>query len=174
MRSVVIGIDGACSVNNRQDPNSRAAYGVFFGPNCQYNKCGFLKSYAVQSSNRAELEAVRQALRIVQSRRNSGEFDSWRQIILKTDSEYVANTLSEWVWGWQEKGWVRSKGKAIEHLDLIQELHSTIGEIEACMLPCYLQNRDDPVLIVLQGEQSDSGVSGVNGMKTLMLLLNIL
>lgn len=82
MRSVVLSTDGGSRGNNENDPSSRAAYGVFFGPGCRYNRCSTLQHDVPQLSNRAELEGVRQALRIVQSRRRSGEFDGWRQIVI--------------------------------------------------------------------------------------------
>ena len=82
MKTIVISVDGGSRGNSGNDPASRAAYGVFFGPGCRYNRCSTLQYGVPQLSNRAELEAIRQALRVIQSRHRSGEFDGWREIII--------------------------------------------------------------------------------------------
>ncbi|KAJ4509044.1 hypothetical protein HRR83_007283 [Exophiala dermatitidis] len=130
MRSVVISVDGGSRGNNRSNPNSRAAYGVFFGRNCRYNKYGLLDSHVPQTSSRAELEAVRMALNIVRGRRRAGQLEGWREIIIKLDSDYVAKCLSEWVWEWERNGYKSNKGKKVEHADLIREIHQTITDLE--------------------------------------------
>jgi len=59
MRSIVIAIatDGGSRGNNRSDPTSRAAYGVYFGKNCHRNTSGRVPRGLPQTSSRAELEA---------------------------------------------------------------------------------------------------------------------
>jgi ribonuclease HI len=36
-----------------------------------------------------------------------------------SDSQYVINTMSQWVWGWEKKGW----RKKLANLDIIQPMH---------------------------------------------------
>jgi ribonuclease HI len=83
-----------------------------------------------QTSSRAELEAVRNALGIVQGMKKAGELDGWREVILKVDSDYVARSLSEWIWSWEQNGYVTRKGTPVEHGDLIREIHATINSME--------------------------------------------
>jgi ribonuclease HI len=133
MKSIVLSVDGACRGNNLSNPRSRGAYGVFFGPGCDWNASGMLKSDEPQSNSRAELEAVRQALQIVLARRAQGEFDGWREIIIMTDSSYVAQAFSRDIWTWETNGFRRSDGKAVKNLDLIQSIHETITAMETQM-----------------------------------------
>ncbi len=130
MRTLVISVDGGSRGNNRLDPKSRAAWGVYFGPDCPRNAWGLLDRAVPQTSSRAELEAVRNALGIVQGMKKAGELDGWREVILKVDSDYVARSLSEWIWSWEKNGYVTRKGTPVEHGDLIREIHATINSME--------------------------------------------
>jgi ribonuclease HI len=130
MRSVVIAVDGAARGNNRADSSSRAAWGVYWGLNCLSNRCGLVPSDEPQRSNRAELEAVHQAILSVQVRRDEGELDGWREIIIKLDSDYVKKTFDEYIWNYEKNGWRKSDGGAIKHLALIQDIRAMICEME--------------------------------------------
>ncbi|KIW74855.1 hypothetical protein Z517_11625 [Fonsecaea pedrosoi CBS 271.37] len=130
MRTMVIAVDGGSRGNNRNDPKSRAAYGVYFGPDCPRNTQALLPPSAPQTSSRAELEAVRKALEIVQEMKRAGELDGWREIIIKLDSDYVAKSLGEYIWTWERNGFMTRKGTPVEHGDLIRELHGTITQLE--------------------------------------------
>ena len=130
MRSIVISVDGGSRGNNRNDPKSRAAYGVFFGPNCRRNAFGLLDQNAPQTSQRAELEGVRKALEIVQGMKRAGELDGWREIIIKLDSDYVARSLGEYIWGWEKNGYITRKGTNVEHGDVFREMHGMIMRME--------------------------------------------
>ncbi|OAP58751.1 hypothetical protein AYL99_07841 [Fonsecaea erecta] len=130
MRTIVIAVDGGSRGNNRNDPKSRAAYGVFFGPNCPRNTHGLVSQSAPQTSSRAELEAVRKALELVQGMKQAGEIEDWREVIIKLDSDYVAKSLSEYVWIWEKNGFKTKNGAPVEHGDLIREMHDTITQLE--------------------------------------------
>jgi len=130
MRTMVIAVDGGSRGNNRNDPKSQAAYGVFFGPNCHRNTYGLVPQSAPQTSSRAELEAVRKALELVQGMKQAGEIEDWREIIIKLDSDYVAKSLGEYVWTWERNGYMTRKGTPVEHAGLIRELHGTITRLE--------------------------------------------
>lgn len=130
MRSIVIAVDGGSRGNSRADPKSRAAYGVFFGPGCHRNAKGLLDPRAPQTSSRAELEGLRKALEIVDGMKRAGELDGWREVIIKLDSDYVARSLSEWIWAWERTNFVTRKGTPVEHADVIREMHATITRME--------------------------------------------
>lgn len=85
---------------------------------------------APQTSSRAELEGVRKALETVQNMRRAGELQGWREVIIKLDSDYVAKALSEWIWKWEENGFINSKRRTVEHAYLIREIHQTISKME--------------------------------------------
>lgn len=133
MKSIVVSIDGGSRGNDSTNPNSKAAYGVSFGPGCIWNVCHVLKATDPQTSSRAELEAVRQALHVVLTRRTQGEFDGWREVIIKTDSYYVAKSLSQHIWEWEVNGYRKADGTPVKHADLIQDIHATIVAMEQHM-----------------------------------------
>lgn len=68
MRSVVIAVDGGSRGNDRAESTSRAAWGVYWGPDCVWNDRNTLDGTEVQTSSRAELQAVRRVLLGVQAR----------------------------------------------------------------------------------------------------------
>lgn len=61
--TMVVHIDGACRNNGK--PNARAAYGVYFGPGSPHNTQGLLAASLPQTSTRAEIEALGQALDVI-------------------------------------------------------------------------------------------------------------
>lgn len=130
MRTIVLSVDGGSRGNNRNDPKSRAAYGVFFGPGCHRNAHGLLPQSVPQTSSRAELEGVRKAVEIVQGMKRDGEIDGWREIVIKLDSDYVAKSLADYIWTWERNGFMTRKGTPVEHGDLIREIHANITQLE--------------------------------------------
>ena len=84
------------------------------------------------TNNREELKAILHALKIAEGGANR------RPYIIYSDSAYCVNICNDWIWTWAAKGWVRSKGKKIENLDLIQEIYNIINfadfeyEIKKC------------------------------------------
>lgn len=130
MHTLVLSIDGGCRPNNRADPNAKAAFAVYFGPNSPDNYAALLDPGEVQTSNRAELGAAIAALRIVGTKRREGEFEIVREVILMTDSEYVAKNMSSWVWNWERNGWRKSGGGRVENAELMVRLHGLITALE--------------------------------------------
>jgi len=44
------------------------------------------------------------------------------QVIIYTDSEYVRKGMTEWISGWQRRGWKTADGKPVKNADLWQRL----------------------------------------------------
>lgn len=66
------------------------------------------------TNNKMELTAAIQALRAIKNK-NVG-------VDLSMDSAYVYNGLTQWIYGWQRKGWVNSKRQPVANKDLWLEL----------------------------------------------------
>lgn len=49
------------------------------------------------------------------------------QFIIYSDSSYVVNSCNEWIWNWAKNGWVNSKKKTVENLDLMKEIYSYLS-----------------------------------------------
>ncbi|MEN9781957.1 MAG: hypothetical protein RL208_107 [Pseudomonadota bacterium] len=71
------------------------------------------------TNNKMELTAAIKALDYLNS---EGLFD--KKIVLFTDSMYVKNGITSWIFGWMKNGWRNSQGKAVENADFWKELYS--------------------------------------------------
>jgi len=132
MNTIVVSIDGGSRGNNiKSNPNSTAAFGVFFGRNCPRNFCRKLDRDLPQTSNRAELEALFQALVALKEMYDHGDFrDRYREVIIMTDSEYVAKSMDKWIWNWLKHDGRTVGGKPVKHWELVEELHDRICAFE--------------------------------------------
>ena len=65
------------------------------------------------TNNRMELMAVIEALK---------SLPGPSSVELFSDSQYVVKGMSEWVKGWQRRGWKKSDGKPVVNDDLWKEL----------------------------------------------------
>lgn len=137
MHTVVVSIDGPCTKNDSSDPDSRAAWSIYFGPHSPKNDYGLVSVREPQTNSRAALEAVRRVIMKVRSMRSQGEFDNpynpFKEIIIRTTSQYIVNTFHTWVWEYQSNGWQKSQGGSIAHPDVIREIHSLICDCETNM-----------------------------------------
>lgn len=72
------------------------------------------------TNNRMELMAAIQPLRRLAER--TGEIE------LFTDSVYVINGITKWVWGWRSKGWKTAEGKDVANADLWKILFGVVAK----------------------------------------------
>ena len=105
MKKVKIYTDGACSGNP-----GRGGYGVILEYNGRQKEIS--KGYRKTTNNRMELMAVIAGLSALKEPCDVEVF---------SDSKYVVDAIvKEWVYTWEEKGWIKSDKKVPENLDLIQ------------------------------------------------------
>jgi ribonuclease HI len=71
------------------------------------------------TNNRMELTAVIQALR---------QLTRPCLVSVTTDSQYVVKGKTEWIGGWQRKGWINSKKEPVLNRDLWEELLAAAGQ----------------------------------------------
>ena len=50
-------------------------------------------------------------------------------VALHTDSKYVINCMTEWIYKWKGNGWITLKGSSVENQDLISALDDLIEEL---------------------------------------------
>ncbi|HVY35977.1 MAG TPA: viroplasmin family protein [Candidatus Paceibacterota bacterium] len=68
------------------------------------------------TNNQMELEAVRVVLS------DSAALSSKDPIVIHSDSTYVVNGLSSWMYGWEKKGWMTIQKKPVENKAVWQKL----------------------------------------------------
>ena len=103
---IIIYTDGACSGN----PGKGGFGAVLLYKNHEKKISGFEKN---TTNNRMELQAVISALR---------EVKKSLPITVYTDSKYVQNGISDWIYGWKKNGWKGANKKPIKNVDLWQDL----------------------------------------------------
>lgn len=98
--------DGACSGN--PGPGGWGALLMWNG-----NVREISGGEAHTTNNRMELTAAIEALKLLRRRSN---------VTLYTDSSYVRNGITSWIYSWKRSGWKLSRKEAVKNVDLWQEL----------------------------------------------------
>ncbi|KAL6703198.1 hypothetical protein ACN47E_010127 [Coniothyrium glycines] len=147
--SMVVYIDGACRDNG--GPNARASYGVFFGPSSPYNSYGLVPRNSPQTSTRAEIEALVQALEII-CEITDRDF-TLSHIKIATDSSFVVNAMSEWMESWIENDGMSYSGRPVAHWQVLKKLNEKLEymkfsddggrEVQFWHVPCGLNKEAD-------------------------------
>lgn len=142
---ILIATDGACRNNGRA--NAVAGCGVYWGPNDVDNKSFQLRDGFHPTNQRAELTAAICALSNFKTIFLNGEFTGRIDyVVIKTDSVYVAKSMTEWIVDWCENGYLDYSGRPICNKDLIQQLDSLCCVIyhDLGVQVCFWQvGRDD-------------------------------
>lgn len=114
---MIIYTDGACQGNGKT--NSKGGYGVVV---CDDNG-KLIDAYGHWETNTTnniqELKAVLYAM--IQYGNNPRSIP-----IVYTDSSYVHQTFTKWMYGWANNGWRKSDKKIPENLDLIQAYYNLV------------------------------------------------
>ncbi|KAK9467129.1 ribonuclease H-like domain-containing protein [Lipomyces arxii] len=114
----VVYTDGSALGNGRN--GARGGVGVYFGENDSRNVSRSLDG-DVQTNQRAELSAIRDALKIT---RNDDH------VTVKTDSMYAKNSVTDWSKNWQDNGWKNARGEPVANQDIIKDVLTEIGHRE--------------------------------------------
>ncbi len=114
METITVFTDGACT-NNQNKNIRKGGYGVFFGQNDTRN-CSIKLSGDKITNQVAELSAVLYAIeKCLESK--------VKNIIIKTDSMYIINSITIWCKGWEKRGWKKADGNSVENLELIKKIY---------------------------------------------------
>jgi ribonuclease HI len=103
---VEIYTDGACSGN----PGKGGWGAVLLYKEHKKEISGFKKE---TTNNQMELMAVIEALKILKK-----SF----QVIVYTDSSYVKDGITQWIFNWKKNGWKTANKKPVKNLELWQDL----------------------------------------------------
>jgi ribonuclease HI len=108
LESVVMFTDGACSGN--PGPGGWAAIVVF--PEGHVVELG--GGDASTTNNQMEMLAVIKGLESAKAASQS--------VVIYTDSTYVIRGITQWVWGWRQRGWLTAEGQPVANRELWEEL----------------------------------------------------
>lgn len=134
--SLVVSIDGAC--RDIGTPMARASWGVFFGPGSRFNSSGWLSPSCPQTSSRAEIEALSQAIDAIKVITHGDR--TLLEIKIRSDSEYLCQAMSMWVGGWIKNDGLKQNGQPVAHFEKLKEIHEAIDEmVRGCLVGMQLQ-----------------------------------
>jgi ribonuclease HI len=115
---VAIYADESCLGNGREGANPGGAAGVIEHVNPateRLTRWDYWIGEPATTNNRMALRSAIEALRVIS--RRGGRF----RVLFTSDSQYLVKGMTEWVYGWANRGWRRKEG-AIENLELWREL----------------------------------------------------
>ena len=110
-KTIEIYTDGACSGN----PGKGGWGAVLIYKQHQKKISGFK---AQTTNNQMELTAVIESLKIIKN--------SFQNITIYTDSIYVKDGITKWIFNWKKNSWKNSKKQLVKNLELWQELDSLV------------------------------------------------
>ncbi len=109
---VEIFCDGACSGNP-----GPGGYGAIL--RCNGHEKELSGGEPHTTNNRMEMTAAIEALRLLTRP---------CKIVITTDSQYLVKGMTEWIKGWQAKGWKNSKKEPVLNRDLWENLLEVTGQ----------------------------------------------
>ena len=108
-KSVILYTDGACSGN----PGIGGYAGILIYGKVEREYSG---ADAQTTNNRMEVLAVIEGLKRLKEP---------CQVDIFSDSAYTVNAFLEgWIYGWKKNGWKKADGKAVQNVDLWEELYN--------------------------------------------------
>ena len=118
MPLVAIYADESCLGNGREGDNPGGAAGVIehFNPEtARLTRWDYWISEPATTNNRMALRSASEAFRVISKK--GGRF----RALFTSDSQYLVKGMTEWIFGWANRGWRRREGP-IENLALWQDL----------------------------------------------------
>jgi len=113
---IAVFADESCLGNGREGSNPGGASGVieYWNPRTErLSRFDYWVSEPATTNNRMALRSVIEAFRTLS--RKGSRF----RVVFTSDSQYLVKGMTEWVHGWNARGW-RRKGGEIENLELWQ------------------------------------------------------
>jgi ribonuclease HI len=124
---IVIAVDGACK--NNGTPLAQAAIGVFVGVDSKYNESRLLTEPTV-TNQIAELEAgilgLEQAIQIQKNRFYDRQIE---QVVIKADSKYLVEGMTDWIFKWEKNGYQTAKRSPVVNRALFEKLQKLVEDL---------------------------------------------
>ncbi|KAM0476693.1 hypothetical protein ACHAPX_006114 [Trichoderma viride] len=124
--SLVLSIGSTCRSPGIR--GARAAWGVYFGPGSPYNASALLEAALPQTEARAEIEALQQALSIIEAKIISGDFQPQRCII-KTHSSYIQRVFPTLVRRLRADGGRNVFGEKVVFYELLRDIEERFEDL---------------------------------------------
>ena len=113
--------DGACPNNGH--PGAKAGLGVWWGHGHSLNLSARV-SGSKQTNNAGEIQAVIMAI-------TQAATAEVKRLQINTDSQFVINSVTQWMKGWKHKGWVTASGQEVKNKEDFQVLDKLIEDAKS-------------------------------------------
>ncbi|KAK6338589.1 hypothetical protein TWF730_002650 [Orbilia blumenaviensis] len=135
-------VDGACR-GNGQPGSTAVAVACLFTRNGTYiPKARHLPpDNPVPTNQRAEIRAIIIALKWALVRYSELSMGPYMDVRIKSDSKYVVNSMTTWIYKWIDNGWYNAAGRPVVNTDLFQRAFalqnkiSQIGKVTYAWIP---------------------------------------
>jgi len=114
--SLIIFTDGACTGN----PGPGGWASILVDPKGHVSELGGANPET--TNNRMEIVGALRALAAIE--------DPTPLIILYTDSTYVIRGITQWIYGWKNRGWKNAEGVEVSNRDLWEELLRQVNRLK--------------------------------------------
>lgn len=139
--AIVIAVDGACRDNGKAAARSGA--GIFFHDDNHSWNLALKLEPEYNTSQRAELRAALEALRMAARLRKlnpscskrrgpiwpKGPQRRLRRVVIKADSSYLVNAMTDWIKKWNSNGFINAKGQRVTNEDMFRQLDTEIESL---------------------------------------------
>lgn len=115
--SILIFTDGACTGN----PGPGGWGSIMALPDGTIRELG--GNHPQTTNNRMEMAAAIHALAKIEN-------TDAKAIVLYTDSTYLIQGITKWVWGWRNRGWKTADGKDVANRELWEELSRHVARLK--------------------------------------------
>lgn len=111
---VIIYTDGACSGNP-----GPGGWGAIIIYNQKVQELGYFSEQPT-TNNRMEILSIIESLKWIQ------RFKIKSNLCICTDSQYVINAMTKWIFGWIRNDWKTAAGEEVKNQDLFKELNQIL------------------------------------------------
>ncbi len=116
--TITIFTDGS----SRGNPGPGGWGAVVIAPDGKVTELGGREEHT--TNNRMEIAAALAALSFVEERKVKGDLE------IHTDSAYLLNGITGWVYGWEKNGWMTKAGEPVLNQDLWKELGAIVFRLK--------------------------------------------
>jgi ribonuclease HI len=122
MKDIIIFTDGAVP-NNQSKNKNKGGIGVFFGDDDSRNISLTINTTMFDKVTNQVCETIACIKGIETILNDNTHQKISNNIIIKTDSMYIVNSMLLWAKNWEKNNWIKSDGKQVQNLELIKKLY---------------------------------------------------